>query len=146
MRKIDIIDCENFEHKISLRINEDCIDFVDDVYHALSGKTLSKGQAKKLHDFRESCNGPIMVPHYQYDYNSTDIIAEKGLIYAYKTEKYIHLEWQTNIQGHRPDAYRIAVNDYKGLEDLLEKIHMMCFYGDDKLGSLERIWTGRKVY
>lgn len=146
MRKIDIIDCENFEHKISLMIKEDCMDFADDVYHALSGKTLSKAQVKKLQGFRELCNGPIMVPHYHYDNNSTDIIVENGLIYAYKTEKYIHLEWDTNIQDHRPAAYRIPVHDYKGFEDLLEKIQMMCFYGDSKFGTLEQIWTGRKVY
>lgn len=146
MRKIDIIDCENFEHKISLIIKEYRLEFVDSIYYALSGRTLSKGQAKKLQDFEMSCNGPIMVPNYYYYYNSMDIIAEKDLIFAYRTEKYIHVEWGTNIQGDRPCAYRIPVHDYKGFEDLLEKIHMMCFYGDDKRGTLERIWTGTKVY
>ena len=146
MKKIEIIDCENFEHKISLIIAENCVDFADDVYHALSDKTLPKGQAKKLHDFRVSCSGPIMVPNYHYDSNLADIIEAKGLIYVYGTGKYIHIEIGTNIQGRNPQAYRTPISDYKGLIEILDDIHRMSFYGGDKLDTLERIWVGRKVY
>ena len=53
MKKIEVIDCCNTEHKITMVISDDRMDFVDDVYCALEkNEGLSNKQIKKLQDFR----------------------------------------------------------------------------------------------
>ena len=67
MKKIEIVDCCNRNHKIRMMISDSRMDFRDDVYISLEEqKGLSVKQIKKLNEFRNSCNGPIMVGGYYF--------------------------------------------------------------------------------
>lgn len=147
MRKIELIDCENFSHKIALMISDDRMDFRDDVYCAITEhEGLSDRQIAKLEAFEQSCPGPYMVPGLYYSDNGAEAIPcrkfDFSTIYACRGESYVHIEVCKSIVGQRGEAYRIPKEHYKGLDSILEDISMMNFNGESEAGHLSRIWQG----
>lgn len=142
MKKIEIIDCCNENHKITMMISENCMDFRDDVYHAISKHTgLSETQIAKLEDFRESCKGPFMVPGYQFCDNGADYIASREFDWCdydvYEAEGYVFIQYNTRVQGDRDCVVKMAKDKYRGLNQAIEDMH------EDPEGYY---WIGRKVY
>lgn len=140
MRKIELINCENFSHKIALMIS-------DGAYYAIAEhEGLSDRQVAKLKAFEQSCPGPYMVPGLYYSDNRAHEIAcrefDFSTIYVYSGEIYFHIEVHKRIQGQRSEAYRIPKEHYKGLDSILEDISMMNFNGESEAGHLSRIWQG----
>ena len=64
----------------------------------------------------------------------------------YRGGDYMHIFNCTYVQGHKDTAYRIPVEEYKDIENVRELIERMDFNGEDKAGSLERIYSGEKVW
>lgn len=151
MRKIEIIDCCNIEHKIAMMISDNKMDFVDDVYCAIQkNEGLSPNQVKKLQDFRESCNGPIMVHGYYFGDNGSNYIASREFDWTcydvYESDGNVFIEYSTRVQGDRSCVYNMSKDNYKDIDAALEEIHRMGAWGefDNKIMSL--IWVGRCVY
>lgn len=146
MRKIELIDCENFSHKIALMISDDKGTF----YAIAEHEGLSDRQIAKLEAFEQSCPGPYMVPGLYYSDNRTHEIvcseSDFSTIYVYSGESYIHIEFHKRIQGQRSEAYRIPKEHYKGIDSILEDISMMNFNGESEAGYLSRIWQGPVIY
>lgn len=147
MKKIDIIDCCNLEHKISLLINDDRMDFVDDVYFAIeSEEGLSLSQVQKLEDFRLSCNGPIMVKDYFFNYNNARYMCDKSSnwvsINLYEADGFVFAHYRTTVQGDRDFVMRLSKDEYKGLDDVVDFIHWWKATGDC---PYKVIWIGHKI-
>ena len=148
MKKIDIIDCLNSEHKITMMINEDNIDFVDDVYLSIEKHvSLSGKQLKKLQDFRESCPGPIMVKGYYFSPNNSDYIGGREFNWTsydvYESNGFVFVHYITRIQGDRDFVVKISKDDYKGLNAIINDIHTWGAIGQS---SFNIIWRGHKIY
>lgn len=148
MTKIDIIDCCNQEHTISLVINDNRMDFVDDVYFAIEKyEGLSPRQVKKLEDFRLSCNGPIMVKNYFFNSNNAEYICSKSSnwvsIDLYEADGFVFAHYLTSVQGDRDFVMRLSKDEYKGLQDIIDNIHWWRVTGDC---PYKVIWIGHKIY
>ena len=96
-----------------MMISENCMDFRDDVYHAISKHTgLSKKQIAKLEDFRESCKGPFMVPGYQFCDNGANYIASREFDWCdydvYEAEGYVFIQYNTRVQGDSDCVVKMA--------------------------------------
>ena len=148
MKKIDIIDCLNSEHKITMMINEDHIDFVDDVYSSIEKHVgLSGKQLKKLQDFRESCPGPIMVKYYYFSPNNSDYLGGRDFDWTsydfYEAEGFVFAHYKTRVQGDRDFVVKLAKDKYKGMKATREDIHIWQAIGQ---GSFEVVWRGHKIY
>ena len=149
--KITLVDCENFDNKITLFINDEHMTMSEDIAAAIERyEGLSKGQMAKIDKFAKSCLGPYMVNGHYYNDNYCEEIYYKhstfGRTLVYRGGKYIHIFDCTYVQGHRDMAYRIPVEEYKGIENVKDLIERMNFNGEDKAGSLERIYHGEKVF
>ena len=149
--KITLVDCENFDNKITLFINDEHMTMSEDIAAAVERyEGLSKGQIAKINKFADSCHGPYMVNGHYYNDNFCKEIYYKhstfGRTLVYRGGKYIHIFDCTNVQGHRNTAYRIPVEEYKDIENVKDLIERMNFNGEDKAGSLERIYHGEKVF
>ena len=149
--KITLVDCENFDNKITLFINDEHMTMSEDIFTAIEHhKGMSKSQIAKIDKFAKSCLGPYMVNGHYYNDNYCEEIYYKqftfGHIQVYRGGKYMHIFDCTNVQGRRNTAYRIPVEEYKGIENVKDLIERMNFNGEDKAGSLERIYHGEKVF
>ena len=149
--KITLVDCENFDNKITLFINDEHMTMSEDIAAAVERyEGLSKGQIAKINKFADSCPGPYMVNGHYYNDNFCKEIYYKhstfGRTLVYRGGKYIHIFDCTNVQGHRNTAYRIPVEEYKDIENVKDLIERMNFNGEDKAGFLERIYHGEKVF
>ena len=149
--KITLVDCENFDNKITLFINDEHMTMSEDIAAAVERyEGLSKGQIAKINKFADSCPGPYMVNGHYYNDNFCKEIYYKhstfGRTLVYRGGKYIHIFDCTNVQGHRNTAYRIPVDDYEGIDNVRDLIARVRFNGEDKAGSLERIYHGEKVF
>ena len=149
--KITLVDCENFDNKITLFINDEHMTMSEDIAAAVERyEGLSKGQIAKIDKFVDSCPGPYMVNGHYYNDNFCKEIYYKhstfGRTLVYRGGKYIHIFDCTNVQGHRNTAYRIPVDDYEGIDNVRDLIARVRFNGEDKAGSLERIYHGEKVF
>ena len=149
--KITLVDCENFDNKITLFINDEHMTMSEDIAAAVERyEGLSKGQMAKIDKFAKSCLGPYMVNGHYYNDNYCKEIYYKhstfGRTLVYRGGKYIHIFDRTYVQGHRDMAYRIPVDDYEGIDNVRDLIARMRFNGEDKAGSLERIYHGEKVF
>ena len=149
--KITLVDCENFDNKITLFINNEYMTMADDIFTAIEHhKGMSKSQVAKINKFADSCPGPYMVNGHYYNDNYCKEIYYKhstfGRTLVYRGGKYMHIFDVTYVQGHRDMAYRIPVEEYKGIENIKDLIERMNFNGEDKAGSLERIYHGEKVW
>ena len=149
--KITLVDCENFDNKITLFINDEHMTMSEDIAAAVERyEGLSKGQMAKIDKFAKSCLGPYMVNGHYYNDNYCEEIYYKqftfGHIQVYRGGKYIHIFDCTNVQGHRNTAYRIPVDDYEGIDNVRDLIARMRFNGEDKAETLEHIYTGEKVF
>ena len=149
--KITLVDCENFDNKITLFINDEHMTMSEDIAAAVERyEGLSKGQMAKIDKFAKSCLGPYMVNGHYYNDNYCEEIYYKqftfGHIQVYRGGKYIHIFDVTYVQGHRDMAYRIPVEEYKDIENVKDLIERMKFNGEDKAGSLERIYHGEKLF
>ena len=133
--KITIVDCANFDNKITMIINDDKLTTQDSVYSAVElHKGLSQRQIDKIEKFKRSCEGMYMVYGYlckslwqpdeskEWDFNGCDI---------YYTKDWVQVYHWTRVQGHRPNAYRVKREDYKGYESLQDS---------------DEIWRGQKIY
>lgn len=148
--KITLVDCENFDNTITIYINEEHMTMSEDIAAAVGNhEGLSKGQIAKLAKFAESCPGPYMVNFHYYDDNCCKEIYYLqftfGHIRVYKGSKYMHIIDGTYVQGHRDMAYRIPVEDYKGIDNVRELIERMNFNGECKAGALELVYHGPRV-
>lgn len=148
MRKIEIIDCCNTMHKIAMMISDDRMDFADDVYFALvKNDGLSSKQIKKLEDFRKSCTGPIMVNRYYFGDNNADHI--RGCYFnwcsydVYSAQSFIFVRYITCIEGDRDFVVRVAKDEYKGLDAIIDDIHTWRAIGSK---SFDVVWMGNKIY
>lgn len=151
MTRIEIIDCENANHKIAMMINDDRMDFADDVYLAISKHDgLSSRQIKKLESFRESCNGPIMVRGYYFGDNGSNYIASREFDWirydVYETDSNVFIEYSTRIHGDRPCVYNMSKDNYKDIDAALNEIHRLESFGETSNKIMSRIWVGRCVY
>ena len=149
--KITLVDCENFDNKITLFINDEHMTMSKDIAAAVERyEGLSKGQIAKINKFADSCPGPYMVNGHYYNDNYCKEIYYKhstfGRTLVYRGGKYIHIFDCTYVQGHRDMAYRIPVEEYKGIENVKDLIERMNFNGEDKAGSLESIYYGEKLF
>ena len=148
MKKIEVIDCCNTEHKITMVISDDRMDFVDDVYCALEkNEGLSNKQIKKLQDFRKSCPGPIMVEGYYFSDNDAIYLGGRDFdwtsYHVYEAQGFIFVHYTTRVQGDRDLVVKVAKDQYKGLKATREDIHRWKAIGQ---GSFEVVWSGHKVY
>ena len=134
-RKITIVDCANFDNKINIIIYDDHMAFQDSVYCAVElHEGLSQRQIDKIERFKKSCEGMYMVYGYickslwqpdeskEWDWNGYDV---------YYTKDWVQVYVWTRFQGHRPHAYRVKREDYKGYESLRES---------------DEIWRGQRIY
>lgn len=134
-RKITIVDCANFDNKINIIIYDDHMAFQDSVYCAVElHEGLSQRQIDKIEKFKKSCEGMYMVYGYlckslwrpdeskEYDFNGYDV---------YYTKDWVQVYHWTRVQGHRPNAYRVKREDYKGYESLRDS---------------NEIWRGQRIY
>lgn len=95
---------------------------------------LSQRQIDKIEKFKKSCEGMYMVYGYlceslwqpdeskEWDFNGYDV---------YYTKDWVQVYHWTRVQGHRPNAYRVKRENYKGFESLRE---------DDEM------WRGQRIY
>lgn len=148
MKKIEIIDCCNTEHKITMMIREGYLDFVDDVYCALEKhKGLSSKQIKKLEDFRKSCPGPIIVEGYYFSDNDTNYLGGRDFDWTsydvYEAQGFVFVHYKTSIQGDRDLVVKVAKDEYKGLDAIREDIHTWRSIGQR---SFKVVWRGHKIY
>ena len=148
MKKIEIIDCCNTEHKITMMISDDRMDFVDDVYCALERHDgLSSKQIKKLEDFRKSCPGPIMVEGYYFSNNNSDYIDGRYFDWnsydVYQANGFVFVHYKTSIQGDRDLVLKVVKDGYKGLGTIRDDINTWKSIGQC---SPEVIWHGHKIY
>ena len=149
--KITLVDCENFDNNISIFIDDVMLTMSEDIRVAVEHhKGMGKSQIAKINKFADSCPGPYMVNGHYYNDNFCKEICYKhstfGRTLVYRGGKYIHIFDCTYVQGHRDMAYRIPVEEYKGIEKVKDLIERMNFNGEDKAGSLERIYHGEKVF
>ena len=134
-RKITIVDCANFDNKINIIIYDDHIAYQDSVYCAVElHEGLSQRQIDKIEKFKKSCEGMYMVYGYlceslwqpdeskEWDFNGYDV---------YYTKDWVQVYHWTRVQGHRPNAYRVKREDYKGYESLRDS---------------NEIWRGQRIY
>ena len=148
MKKIEVIDCCNTEHKITMVISDDRMDFVDDVYCALEkNEGLSNKQIKKLQDFRKSCPGPIMVEGYYFSDNDAEYLGGREFDWTsfdfYEAEGFVFAHYKTRVQGDRDFVVKLPKDQYKGLKATREDIHTWKAIGQ---GSFEVVWSGHKIY
>ena len=133
--KITIVDCANFDNKINIIIYDDHIATQDSVYCAVElHEGLSQRQINKIENFKKSCEGMYMVNGYlckslwqpdeskEWDFNGYDV---------YHTKYWVQIYHWTRVQGHRPNAYRVKREDYKGYESLQDS---------------DEIWRGQRIY
>lgn len=151
MRKIEIIDCCNIEHKISMIISDNKMNFFDDVYCAIKkNEGLSQNQVKKLQSFRESCNGPIMVHGYYFGDNGSNYIASREFdwtcFYVYEADGNVFIEYSTRVHGDRPCVYKMSKDNYKDIDATLDEIHRMESLGEYNNKIMSRIWVGSRIY
>lgn len=151
MTKIEIIDCEDFNHKINMMIDDSQADLIDAIYFSIEKNIgISKSQIKKLDLFKKSCKGPIMVHDYSYIDNGAKEIYSRDFdfssIHVYLGEFYIHIYERVKISGKYDIAYRIPKDKYIDIEQIRENISIMKFQGLKEYDSLSYIWHGQKVY
>lgn len=133
--KITIVDCANFNNKITMIINDDKLTTQDSIYSAVElHEGLSQRQIDKIEKFKRSCEGMYMVYGYlckslwqpdeskEWDFNGYDV---------YYTKDWVQVYHWTRVQGHRPNAYRVKREDYKGYESLRDS---------------NEIWRGQRIY
>ena len=133
--KITIVDCANFDNKINIIINDDKLTTQESVYSAIElHEGLSQRQIDKLENFKKSCEGMYMVYGYlckslwqpdeskEWDFNGYDV---------YYTKDWVQVYHWTRVQGHRPNAYRVKRENYKGYESLRDS---------------DEMWRGQKIY
>ena len=135
MKKIDIIDCCNENHKITMMISDNCMDFSDDVYNAIFlHKGLSSRQLVKLEDFRKSCKGPYMVQGYHFFDNGANYVASRVFdwcgYYVFVVDGNVFIEYETRVQGDRPFVVKMAKDNYQGLNKAIEDMQKdpECYY------------------
>ena len=134
-RKITIVDCANFDNKINIIIYDDHLTTQESVYCAVElNEGLSQRQIDKIEKFKRSCEGMYMVYGYlckslwqpdeskEWAFNGYDV---------YYTKDWVQVYHWTRIQGHRPNAYRVKREDYKGYESLRDS---------------DEMWRGQKIY
>ena len=134
-RKITIVDCANFDNKINIIIYDDHLTTQESVYCAVElHEGLSQRQIDKIEKFKRSCEGMYMVYGYlckslwqpdeskEWAFNGYDV---------YYTKDWVQVYHWTRIQGHRPNAYRVKREDYKGYESLRDS---------------DEMWRGQKIY
>ena len=134
-RKITIVDCANFDNKINIIIYDDHIATQDSVYCAVElYEGLSQRQINKIRKFKRSCEGMYMV----YGYLCTSLWQadeseewDFGGYVVYYTKDCVQVYVGTRVQGHRPHAYRVKREDYKGYESLQDS---------------DEMWRGQKIY
>lgn len=151
MRKIEIIDCCNIEHKIAMMISDDKMCFSDNVYCAIKkNEGLSPNQVTKLQDFRKSCNGPIMVHGYYFGDNGSNYISSREFdrvcFDVYEADGNVFIEYNTRVQGDSPRVYKMSKDNYKNIDGVLDEIHRMESCGESSNKIMSRIWVGRCVY
>lgn len=151
MKKIEIFDCGNSEKKIGLYVNDERMDFADDVYAALVNHYgLSACQIKKLESFVGSCAGPIVVPGLYWDENGEEQIGCKEFqwvsVYAYESEGIVYVEISPRISGERKTVYKIDAEKFAGIEDALEKINIMENNGESRSKFASRVFLGPRIY
>lgn len=149
--KITLVDCENFDNNISIFIDDVMLTMSEDIRVAVEHhKGMGKSQITKINMFADSCHGPFMVNGHYYNENFCKEVYYKegtyGYIRVYRGGDYMHIFNCTYVQGHKDTAYRIPVEEYKDIENIRELIERMDFNGEDKAGSLERIYSGEKVW
>lgn len=133
--RITIKDCANFDNKITIVINDDKLTTQESVYSAVElHEGLSQRQIDKIEKFKKSCEGMYMVYGYlceslwqpdeskEWDFNGYDI---------YYTKDWVQVYHWTRVQGHRPNAYRVKRENYKGYESLRDS---------------DEMWRGQKIY
>ena len=133
--RITIKDCANFDNKITMIINDDKLTTQESVYSAVElHEGLSQRQIDKLEKFKKSCEGMYMVYGYlceslwqpdeskEWDFNGYDV---------YYTKDWVQVYHWTRVQGHRPNAYRVKREDYKGYESLRDS---------------DEMWRGQRIY
>ena len=146
MKKIEIIDCLNTDHKIALIISERCKCFEADVYFALEKhEGLSNRQIKQLEDFCKSCPGPIMVDGYYFGQNNARWLAPhypngSWCYYAYEAKGFVFVHYSTSVFADRCYAIKVAKDMYKGM-DWIE--HDLDKWAIDGYSSL--VWQGRRI-
>lgn len=134
-RKITIVDCANFDNKINIIIYDDHMAFQDSVYCAVElHEGLSQRQIDKIEKFKRSCEGMYMV--YGYLCSSLWQADESeewdfGGYVVYYTKDWVQVYVDTRVQGHRPNAYRVKREDYKGYESLRDS---------------DEMWRGQRIY
>ena len=134
-RKITIVDCANFDNKINIIIYDDHLTTQESVYCAVElHERLSQRQINKIRKFKRSCEGMYMV----YGYLCTSLWQadeseewDFGGYVVYYTKDWVQVYVGTRVQGHRPNAYKVKREDYKGYESLRES---------------DEIWRGQKIY
>lgn len=151
MTRIEIIDCENVNHKIVMMISDERMDFVDDVYCAIKKHDgLSPRQIQKLESFKESCNGPIMVNGYYFGDNGSNYIASREFDWTcfdvYEADSNVFIKYDTRVQGDRPCVYKMSKDNYKDIDTALNEIHRLESFGETSNKIMSRIWMGRRVY
>ena len=134
-RKITIVDCANFDNKINIIIYDDHLTTQESVYCAVElHERLSQRQINKIGKFKRSCEGMYMVCGYLctslwQPYESEEW--DSGGYVVYYTKDWVQVYVATRVQGHRPRAYRVKREDYKGYESLRES---------------DEMWRGQKIY
>ena len=134
-RKITIVDCANFDNKINIIIYDDHLTTQESVYCAVElHERLSQRQINKIGKFKRSCEGMYMV----YGYLCTSLWQpyeseewDSGGYVVYYTKDWVQVYVATRVQRHRPRAYRVKREDYKGYESLRES---------------DEMWRGQKIY
>ena len=148
MKKIEIVDCCNRNHKIRMMISDSRMDFRDDVYISLEEqKGLSVKQIKKLNEFRNSCNGPIMVGSYYFSENDSECLG--SLFYRwtsyhfYKADGFVFVHYVTSVEGDRDFVFKYALENYKGMENARDDFNRWRAIGQR---SFDIVWYGSKIY
>ena len=148
MKKIEIIDCCNRNHKISMMISDFRMDFADDVYCALEiQEGLSDKQIKKLNDFRKSCHGPIVVDGWYFSDNDAEYLGSKNFDWTcynfYKADGFVFVHYSTRVQGERDFLFKYALENYNGKGNAIEDFNLWRSIGQR---SFEVVWHGSKIY
>lgn len=148
MKKIEIVDCCNINHKISMMISDSRMDFSDDVYISLEKqKGLSDKQIQKLNNFRKSCPGPIMVDGLYFSDNDSEYLGSKNFAWTcfnfYKANGFVFVYYYTMVEGDREFVFKYALENYKGMESAREDFHRWRTIGQS---SFDIVWYGPKIY